>query len=185
MPYRTTFDIFNFETIVDDAQLSERDEIADIIDMYGDFDDAASVVESESSSSESGESSSRFEVEDVEEMEKQLDMFVDANKATEVYESFFSHVDQLVEFEDFNHSISFKTANATPALVVIPATPKKSKATKTFRAPVNPPPFMALPPTPPRVREFKSQQQQVKPLIATSKHGSEGSVFLYLYLWGW
>ncbi|EEB92561.1 hypothetical protein MPER_08908 [Moniliophthora perniciosa FA553] len=157
MPYRTTFDIFTFEAIFDDAQLSERDEIADIIDMYGDFDDAASVIESSRS-----RMSRRWR--------SQLrQCSIDANKASEVYENFFFHVDQLVEFEDFNHTISFKTANATPALVVIPATPKKSKATKTFRAPVNPPPFMALPPTPPRVRELKSQQRQVKPLIATSK----------------
>ncbi|KAI3614326.1 hypothetical protein WG66_000113 [Moniliophthora roreri] len=167
MLFCAKFDIFNFEAIVDDVQLSKRDEIGDIVDMYGDFDDAASVVESESLSSESGESSSGFEVEDVEEMEKQLDVFVDANKASEVYESFFFHVDQLAEFEDFNHSISFKTANATPGLLVIPATPKKSKTGKTFRAPVNPPPYLALPPTPSRVREPESQE--AGPQIATSK----------------
>uniref|UniRef100_A0A0W0FW69 Uncharacterized protein n=1 Tax=Moniliophthora roreri TaxID=221103 RepID=A0A0W0FW69_MONRR len=117
MPFCAEFDIFNFEAVVDDVLLSKRDEIADIIDMYCDFDDAAGVVESETSS-ESGESSSGFEVEeDVEEMEKQLDVFVDANKASEVYGNFFLHVDQLVEFEDFNHSISFKMANTTPTLL--------------------------------------------------------------------
>ncbi|ESK91668.1 hypothetical protein Moror_10714 [Moniliophthora roreri MCA 2997] len=166
MPFCAEFDIFNFEAVVDDVLLSKRDEIADIIDMYCDFDDAAGVVESETSS-ESGESSSGFEVEeDVEEMEKQLDVFVDANKASEVYGNFFLQVDQLVEFEDFNHSISFKMANTTPTLLVTPATPRKSKTSTLLRAPVNPAPYMALPPTPPQARELKSQQQ-TKPQVAT------------------
>ena len=74
--------------------------------MYGDFEDD---VQSESSSE-----SSRFEFEDVEEMETMLDAFVDTNKTSEVYKSFFHHVDQLVEFEDFNPQVSFKTASSTP-----------------------------------------------------------------------
>ncbi|KAK7037297.1 hypothetical protein VNI00_011288 [Paramarasmius palmivorus] len=138
----TKFDIFNFEAIVDGVELSKRDEIDDIVDMYGDFED----VQSESSSESSG-----FEFEDVEEMEMMLDAFVDANKTSEVYKSFFHHVDQLVEFEDFNPQVSFKTANSTPSILVVPPSPKKKTSKSPFHVP-----NMPLPPIP----NTKSQPQK-------------------------
>jgi hypothetical protein len=168
----TKFDIFNFEAIVDGVevrlsqprtskwfltplfQLSKRDEIDDIVDMYGDFEDD---VQSESSSESSG-----FEFEDVEEMEMLLDAFVATNKASEVYESFFHHVDQLVEFEDFTPQVSFKTASSTPSILVVPASPKK----KTSKSP-HPVPNMPLPPIP--KLKSQSQKENIKLQFSTSK----------------
>ncbi|KAK7037274.1 hypothetical protein VNI00_011265 [Paramarasmius palmivorus] len=149
----TKFDIFNFEAIVDSVELSKRDEIDDIVDMYGDFEDD---VQSESSSESSG-----FEFEDVEEMEMMLDAFVATNKTSEVYNSFFHHVDQLVEFEDFNPQVSFKTASSTPSILVIPASPKK-----TSKSPF-PVPNMPLPPIP--NTKSQPQKENLKLQFSTSK----------------
>ncbi|KAK7037310.1 hypothetical protein VNI00_011301 [Paramarasmius palmivorus] len=149
----TKFDIFNFEAIVDGVELSKRDEIDDIVDMYGVFED----VQSESSSESFG-----FEFEDVEEMEMILDAFVDTNKTSEVYKSFFHHVDQLVEFEDFNPQVSFKTASSTPSILVVPASPKK-KASKS----PHPVPNMPLPPIP--HTKSLSQKENIKLRFSSSK----------------
>ncbi|KAK7025515.1 hypothetical protein VNI00_015949 [Paramarasmius palmivorus] len=168
----TKFDIFTFDAIVDSVeaslsqpraskwfsnpffQLSKRDEIDDIVDMYGDFEDD---VQSESSSESSG-----FEFEDVEEMETMLDAFVATNKTSEVYKSFFRHVDQLVEFEDFNPQVSFKTASSTPSTLVVPASPKK----KTSKSPF-PVPNMPLPPIP--QTKSQAQKENIKLQFSTSK----------------
>ncbi|KAK7014464.1 hypothetical protein VNI00_019342 [Paramarasmius palmivorus] len=151
----TKSDIFTFEAIVDGVELSKRDEIDDIVDMYGDFEDD---VQSESSSE-----SSRFEFEDVEEMEMMLDAFVDTNKTSEVYKSFFHHVDQLVEFEDFNPQVSFKTASSTPSILVVPPSPKK----KTSKSPF-PVPDMPLPPIP--QTKPQPQKENIKLPFSSSKH---------------
>jgi hypothetical protein len=122
--------------------------------MYGDFEDD---VQSESSSESSGS-----EFEDVEEMEMMLDAFVDTHKTSEVYESFFHHVEQLVEFEDFTPQVSFKTASSTPSILVVPASPKK-KANKS----PHPVPDMPLPPIP--KSKSQPQKENIKLQFSTSK----------------
>ncbi|KAK7018046.1 hypothetical protein VNI00_018419 [Paramarasmius palmivorus] len=131
----TKCDIFTFEAIVDDFELSKRDEIDDIVDMYSDFEDDVQIR------------GRRGEGDDT----------------SEVYNSIFQHVDQIVEFEDFNPQVSFETASSTPPILVVSPSPKR----KTSKSPF-PLLNMSLHPSP--QTKCQSQKENIKIRSPCSKH---------------